>query len=151
MTTDPPIPPHALELANELRAALQHVFRRLRQEGDHDPSGLSLQHKLLLSTISQHPGIGVAELARLEKVRGPTMSGHIKSLEHAGLVRRSAPDPDDRRRSGLELSEQGSRLLAEVRERRRDWMARKLAQLPPEGAAAMRQAISYLHELGDDE
>jgi DNA-binding MarR family transcriptional regulator len=151
MPTETPIPQHALELANELRTALQHVFRRIRQEGDNDPSGLSLQHKLLLSTISQHPGIGVAELARLEKVRGPTMSGHIKSLEHAGLVRRSAPDPEDRRRSGLELSEQGVRLLAEVRERRRDWMARKLAQLPPDGVSALRQAISYLHELGDDE
>jgi len=149
MNSETPIPQHAVELADALRAALQHVFRRIRQEGDNDPSGLSMQQKMLLSMISQHPGIGVTELARLEKVRGPTMSGHIKILQTAGLVRRSAPDPDDRRRSGLLLTEQGASVLEEIRGRRRDWLARKLAQLPPDGAAALRQAIIYFHELGE--
>lgn len=149
-TEDPLIPQHALELATELRAALAHVFRRIRQDSDDDPSGLSMQQKLLLSTISQHAGIGVTELARMEKLRGPTISGHIKSLENLGLVRRGLPDPDDRRRSGLELTELGTKTLEQLRERRRDWMARKLAQLPPEGVAALRLAISYLHELGDE-
>ena len=62
MTTE--IPQHAIALADELRVSLHHVFRRLRQESDNDPSGLTLQQKMLLSTISLQPGIGVAELAR---------------------------------------------------------------------------------------
>jgi DNA-binding MarR family transcriptional regulator len=144
-----PIPQEAIALADELRNVLHHVFRRIRQEGDNDPSGLSLQHRMLLSTISQTPGIGVAELARMEKLRGPTMSGHIKALEAAGLIRRDTPDPEDRRRSGLLLSEHGAAVLADIRNRRRDWLARKLAQLPPEGAQALRDALIYLNEIGE--
>src|ERR1700760_2345700 len=107
MTTEPAIPASAVALADELRLALPHVFRRIRQEGDNDPSGLTLQQKMLMSTIATTPGIGVAELARMEKLRGPTMSGHIKTLENAGLVRRDAPNPEDRRRIGLQLTEHG--------------------------------------------
>jgi len=148
MTTE--IPQHAVALADELRTALHHVFRRLRQESDGDSSGLTLQQKMLISTISLQPGIGVAELARQEKLRGPTMSGHIKTLEALNLVKRDAPDPEDRRRSGLLLTEHGAAVLAEIRNRRRDWLARRLAQLPPEGAAALRNALIYLNEIGDE-
>ncbi|RZT10549.1 DNA-binding transcriptional regulator, MarR family [Duganella sp. CF402] len=147
MTTE--IPQHAIALADELRVALHHVFRRLRQESDDDSSGLTLQQKMLISTISLQPGIGVAELARQEKLRGPTMSGHIKTLEALNLVRRDAPDPEDRRRSGLLLTEHGAAVLADIRNRRRDWLARRLAQLPPEGAAALRNALVYLNEIGE--
>jgi DNA-binding MarR family transcriptional regulator len=149
MTTETPIPSHAFELADELRVALHHVFRRLRQEGEDEVTGLSLQQKILLSTISTMPGIGVAELARMEKLRGPTMSGHIKTLEAAGLVARDAPDPEDRRRSGLLLTVQGAAVLDAMRSRRRDWMARRLAQLPPEGVAALQNAMIYLKEIGE--
>ena len=151
MTTETAIPKQAIALADELRTALHHVFRRIRQEGDSDPHGLSLQHKLLLSTISRTPGIGVAELARMEKLRGPTMSGHIKALEASGLLRRSAPDPGDKRRNGVELTEHGLAVLEAIRARRRDWLARKLSKLPPEGADALRQALVYLREIGNDD
>lgn len=146
MTTD--IPQHAVALADELRTALHHVFRRLRQEADDDPSGLTLQQKMLIVAISQQPGIGVAELARQEKLRGPTMSGHIKTLEALGLVARGEPDPHDRRRSGLLLTAHGAAVLEDLRTRRRDWLARRLAQLPPEGAQALRNAVVYLNEIG---
>lgn len=149
MTKETAIPREAVALADELRTALHHVFRRIRQEGDSDPHGLTLQHKLLLSTISKAPGIGVAELARMEKLRGPTMSGHIKALENAGLVRRDAPNPEDRRRVGLQLTPQGEAVIEDIRSRRLDWLARKLAQLPPEGAQALRHAIQYLNEIGE--
>jgi DNA-binding MarR family transcriptional regulator len=77
------------------------------------------------------------------------MSGHIKALEAQNLVRRDAPDPDDRRRSGLLLTEHGTALLTEIRARRLDWLARRLSQLPPEGAAALRNALVYLNEIGE--
>jgi DNA-binding MarR family transcriptional regulator len=147
MTTDPS--PQTLALADDLRTALRHLFRRLRQESNDDPSGLTLQQKILLSTINLQPGIGVAELARQEKLRGPTMSGHIKALQALNLVRRDAPDPDDRRRSGLLLTEHGKAVLEGLRARRLDWLARRLAQLPPEGAAALRNALVYLNEIGE--
>jgi DNA-binding MarR family transcriptional regulator len=149
MTNDQIIPADALELGDELRTALHRIFRRIRQESDNDPSGITLLQKMLLWTISQNEGIGVAELARMEKLRGPTISGHIKVLENAGLVRRSSPDAEDRRRVGLLLTEHGAAVIKDIRNRRRDWMARKLAQLPPEGTQALRNAITYLHEIGE--
>ena len=142
------LPSDALALADELRGALRQLVRRLRQESSEDANRLSLQQRMLLSTLDQHPGVGVAELARLEKVRGPTMSGHIKALEQAGLVERGAPDPADRRRSGLLLSPQGRAVLDDIRQRRRDWLAAQLAQLPDEGRTVLRQAVHYLQELG---
>nr|WP_267876067.1 hypothetical protein [Duganella margarita] len=58
-------------------------------------------------------------MARQEKLRGPTMSGHIKALEALNLVRRDAPDPQDRRRSGLLLTDHGAAVLTEIRAPRR--------------------------------
>jgi len=148
MPLSDPIPEHAVALADALRVSLKRIIQRIRQESESDPSGLSLHQKMLLATISHHPGIGVAELARMEKLRGPTMSGHVKALENAGLVRRDAPDPADRRRVGLHLSDHGRTLIEDIRGRNLDWLARKLAALPPEGADALRQAIIYLDEIG---
>ena len=148
MTLSDPVPEQAVELADALRLSLKRIIQRIRQESDNDPTGLSLHQKMLLSTISMHPGIGVAELARMEKLRGPTISGHVKTLENAGLVVRDAPDAADRRRVGLRVSEQGLALIEDIRSRRLDWLAHKLAALPPEGAEALRQAIAYLDEIG---
>ena len=121
----------------------------MRQEGEGQPAGsLGLHQTLLLARMDQHPGIGVAELARLEKLRGPTMSGHVKALENAGLVVR-APDPADKRRAGLHLTTAGRQALDAVRSRRRDWLAAELARLPDEGAAALRQALVYLKRVGE--
>lgn len=145
-----PVAPHPVEtsvLADDLRLALRHLVRRMRQEEEEDGSGLTLQQKQILYAISQHPGIGVAELARIEKVRGATMSGHIKALELAALVHRAEPDPTDRRRAGLLLTQQGAVILAAVKARRQDWLTRRLEKLPPEGRAAIRSAIAYLDEI----
>ncbi len=133
-------------LAEALRPALHRLYRQLRRESD-DP-GLSPLHALLLVTVMRQPGIGVAELARLEKLRGPTISGHIKAMERDGLVMRSEPDPNDRRRNGLIATEKGQRLILSMKRKRTDWLASKLATLSPDQRAAIRAAIAPLEEIG---
>lgn len=149
MSVEQPVPTEARELANDLRVALHHIFRRIRQEGDDDPSGITLLQKMLLSTISQNAGIGVAELARMEKLRGPTISSHIKALENAGLIGRDSPNPQDLRRVSVRLTKKGTALLEDIRNRRLDWLAGRLAKLPPEGHDALRSAITFLNEIGE--
>lgn len=136
----------AAALAEALRPALHRLHRQLRRETG-DP-GISPLHALLLVAIIRQPGIGVAELARLEKLRGPTISGHIKAMEREGLVARSAPDPQDRRRNGLIATDKGRALIHDVKQKRTDWLASELARLSPEARAAIRAAIGPLGDIG---
>ncbi|MET1027761.1 MAG: MarR family transcriptional regulator [Dongiaceae bacterium] len=138
----------ALALADELRPALHRLYRQLRRESEALDLGISPLQNLLLAVILEHPGIGVGDLARLEKLRSPTISGHIKAMETAGLVTRAVPQPDDRRRVGLLVTEKGREIIEALRRHRRDWLARQLAALSPDGRQAIRQAIGPLSEIG---
>jgi DNA-binding MarR family transcriptional regulator len=138
--------PEAIALAEELRPALLRVYRQLRRESE--AHGLSLLQSMLLVTIQHKPGITIGELAELERLRGPTMSGHVKQLEAGGLVLRTSPDPEDRRRVGLVVTEQGAALLEAVRRQRTDWLAQQLGRLSEAGRRALGAAIAPLRELG---
>ncbi|MEZ2221184.1 MarR family winged helix-turn-helix transcriptional regulator [Rhizobium sp. RCC_161_2] len=136
----------ATALAEALRPALHRLHRQLKREtGD---IGISPLQALLLVGIIWQPGIGVAELARLEKLRGPTISGHIKAMEREGLVARAAPDPHDRRRNGLIATDKGRALIKRIKQRRTDWLASELARLSPEARAAIRAAVGPLGDIG---
>jgi DNA-binding MarR family transcriptional regulator len=140
--------PRVQALSEELRLVIKRLVRELRRDASEHGGDLPLVQHMLLSVIQDQPGIGVAELARLENVRAATMSGHIKAMEAAGLVQRSAPDPQDRRRSGLQATALGTQRIEALRDHRRDWMARRLARLTPAQLAALEAAIEPLNEIG---
>ncbi len=136
----------AYGLAEALRPALHRLYRQLRREsGD---AGLSPLHGLLLAAIIRQPGIGVAELARMERLRGPTISGHVKAMERDGLIARSEPDPSDRRRNGLVATGKGQEIIRGLKQSRTDWLAFELARLSPRQRDAIRAAIEPLMEIG---
>jgi DNA-binding MarR family transcriptional regulator len=147
MPHEPLISPQALALSDSLRQVLKQLVREIRRESSGGDDGLPPMQAMLLALIQEQPGIGVAELARQENVRGATMSGHIKALEAAGMVERSAPDPQDRRRSGLQLTPRGLQAMTALRDRRRDWMARRIARLTPQQMDALAAAIGPLNEI----
>lgn len=131
-------------LSEQLRDTLKLLVRELRRDAAGDASGLSMMQMYLLWKLEEHPGIGVAELARLQNVRGPTMSGQVKALEEAGLVERSAPLPEDRRRSGLQVSAAGAAQLRRIRAERLDWLSQRVARLDPAQLDALEAAIEPL-------
>jgi len=135
-------------VSEELRLVLKRLVREMRRDASENGGDIPLVQYMLLSIIQEQPGVGVAELARLENVRAPTMSGHVKSMEEAGLVGRSAPDPQDRRRSGLLVTGLGAERLEALRESRRDWMANRVKRLTPAQLAALEAAIEPLNEIG---
>ena len=137
--------PEALVLSEDLRTAFKGLMRAMRRDAERQDTDLSMLQTMLLAAIGEHPGIGVAELARMQQVRSPTMSAQVKALEAAGLVARAAPDPDDRRRAGLLLTAGGEQRLHTLRSERLDWLAQRVARLTPMQMAALAAAIEPLN------
>ncbi len=135
----------AISLSEDLRRVLHRLSRQLRREGQN--LAISPLHALLLAAIRENPGIGVSELARLERLRGPTISGHVKAMVSLGLIERGTPDPDDRRRVGLVVTPQGDAIIEGIKRSRTDWLARKLANLSPEARDTIRNAIGPLQDV----
>src|SRR6185503_3782289 len=135
-------------LAGELRPLLLRINRRLRREAL--PTGATAGQIALLVTIRERPGIGVRELAALERMSAPAMSGYVDRLENAGLVARS-PVAGDRRRVGLELTAAGRKLVRSARAMRTEWLAARLRRLTDQQLAALESALAPLALLLDDE
>jgi DNA-binding MarR family transcriptional regulator len=133
-----------VDVANELRPVLLQLSRQLRKELA--PLGITGGQATLLWQIKGRPGIGVGELATLEGVSQPAMSGHIDRLENAGLIIRERSSID-RRRVGLALTDEGARVLRSARRRRTAWLADGLNRLQPDGLEAVENAIPHLARL----
>jgi DNA-binding MarR family transcriptional regulator len=133
-----------LEIADRLRPVLLQLGRELRREARE--VGISPEQVALLVAIKYTPGIGVRDLAARERVSPPAMSNHVDRLERDGLVQRT-PNAQDKRRVGLTLTDQGQRVLRQVRSRRTAWLVSRLKGLSDEQLAAIDAAILPLQEL----
>jgi DNA-binding MarR family transcriptional regulator len=136
-------------LANRLRPVLLQLNRQLRREIH--SLGVTGGQVSLLVQIKYHPGIGIRELAALERISVPGMSKFISRLEQAGLVQR-APVAGDQRRVGLTLTTAGHKVLRSVKSKRTAWLSARLRELDPDQLEAIDAAIEPLaHLLEQDE
>jgi DNA-binding MarR family transcriptional regulator len=131
-------------VADELRPVLLRLARELRKETEQ--LGVTARQVTLLWLVKRSPGLSLAELAAEEGISAPALSGHVDRLERAGLLER-VRSSEDRRRVGLRLSEDGTRLLRRVRARRTTWLADRMRALEPEGLAALDAAVPALWRL----
>jgi DNA-binding MarR family transcriptional regulator len=75
------------------------------------------------------------------------MAETLGELQSAGLIERR-PDPDDRRRSLVELTALGHERVLEGRGRREDWLAAAIAaELSPEEQRTLLAAVPLLRRL----
>jgi DNA-binding MarR family transcriptional regulator len=130
-------------LANRLRPVLLQLNRELRREIH--SLGVTGGQAALLIQVKKRPGIGVRELAELERVSAPAMSKAIDRLERADLVTRERGS--DRRRVGIQLTAEGDRVLTSVRRRRTAWLAARLKALSPAKLDAVEAALEPLSSL----
>jgi len=135
-------------LAETLRPSLLRLSRHLRREAQ--KAGVSALDAQLLTVIKKKPGVGGGELADVEQMTRPSMSGHLKRLEAAGWITRDPACAEDRRRVGVRLTEAGEAALATIRARRNDWLAARLAALAPEARQALAAAGGPLSQLAGD-
>ena len=138
----PPI--DTTEIANRLRPVLLKLNRELRREIH--SLGVTGGQVGLLVQIKARPGIGMRELASVERMSVPGMSKFISRLEEAGLVQRAAV-AGDQRRVGLSLTAAGHKVLRSVKSKRTAWLAARLRQLDPEQLEAIDAAIEPLAHL----
>src|SRR5580765_7379077 len=136
-------------LANQLRPVLLKLNRELRREIH--SLGVTGGQVGLLVQIKMRPGIGMRELASVERMSVPGMSKFVARLEEAGLVQR-APVEGDQRRVGLSLTAAGHKVLRSVKSKRTAWLSARLRSLDPEELDAIDAAIEPLtHLLAGDE
>jgi DNA-binding MarR family transcriptional regulator len=118
----------------------QWVTARVQAEGA--DVGLSLRQYAALHTIRQgatSPG----ELARQWQVTPAVITGVIDRLERRGLVKRE-PDPVDRRRLQLVLTDAGAAASVTVERALTDDLAAELADADPRDLEALECALDLL-------
>ena len=135
----------AIEIADRLRPVLLTMGRELRREVAQ--LGVTGGQASLLAAIHRAPGIGVRELADLERMSAPGMSANLSRLERMGYVIRTRGAGGDRRRVGLTLSPEGVSMLRRIRSLRTRWLAHRLEGLSPAELAAVDAAIEPLSHL----
>jgi DNA-binding MarR family transcriptional regulator len=136
------------ELAEQLRPVVMRLSRELRREVR--LLGVTAGQVSLLFAIDRQPGIGVRELAAQERVSPAGMSRHVSGLVERGLLRREG-NPDDARRHGLFVTDEGRQVLRQVQTRRAEWLASRLRMMAEEDLEAIRDAIAPLGRLLDEE
>jgi DNA-binding MarR family transcriptional regulator len=132
-----------VSVANRLRPVLLKLNRALRRELH--SLGVTGGQVSLLNQIKAEPLIGIGRLAERERMSKPGMSKYVARLEAAGLVRRS--ELADKRRTGIELTDEGERVLLSVRRRRTAWLAERLRGLSPDELDAVDAAVGPLLAL----
>jgi DNA-binding MarR family transcriptional regulator len=136
------------DVAADLRPVLLRLARELRKETEQ--LGITARQATLLWLVKRKAGLSLAELAAEEGISPPAMSGHVDRLEQAGLIERVRSD-EDRRRVGLRVTGEGTRVLRSVRTRRTIWLTNRLGALEPAELDAIDAAVPALTALLEDE
>ncbi|MGH8968446.1 MAG: MarR family winged helix-turn-helix transcriptional regulator [Actinomycetes bacterium] len=132
------------ELASIMRVSVMRLSRRLRLE--RADFGLSLTQIATLGTIDRHGPLTPRELADHEKVRPPSMTRVLASLEEQGLINR-APHPTDGRQQLVSLTGDARDLLRVDRRRREAWLAQRLAELTQDERDVLRAAAPIIERI----
>jgi DNA-binding MarR family transcriptional regulator len=135
-------------VAEQFRPILLRLARELRRETEQ--LGITARQTTLLWLVKRSPRLSLAELAAEEGISPPALSGHVDRLERAGLLQR-VRSGEDRRRVGLELTEEGAKLLRRVRARRTTWLTKRLREVDPAALEAIEAALPALQVLLGDE
>lgn len=138
-----PDPEPDVELAARLRLSVTRLARQLRATG---ADGITASQLSALTSISCRGPLTLGELSAAERVRPPTMTKIVASLEDAGLVLRRV-DPLDRRVARVELSAEGRALLDHSRVRKDAFLAERLGRLAPAEREALGRVADVLDRL----
>ncbi|MFI9203023.1 MarR family winged helix-turn-helix transcriptional regulator [Streptomyces sp. NPDC053048] len=119
------------------RFVQEEVNRRLEAQGH------SLRLMGALGHLAHEPGLSYSELGRRAGVTAQSMQATVLRLERAGAVARSTPAGRGRT-AELHVTEEGTRMLEDMRSTLTDVEEALLAGFPAEDRAALGKALGRL-------
>ncbi|MDT7803101.1 MAG: hypothetical protein QOI78_6534 [Actinomycetota bacterium] len=141
------VPAHVAESAGRIRGVVGQLHRRLRQV---DNAGiLTPSQSAVLNRLHREGPATQGELAAAEHVRQQSMAATLGVLDELGYLART-PDPADRRRVVISLSEAGMSTVSGVFQHRDEWLAQALAdELSPAELEAVTRALPLLQRVAE--
>jgi DNA-binding MarR family transcriptional regulator len=139
-----PTPTAPAPAVADLAVSLDRVFAWMRRH--RPPSPYSMTALTTLARLRDDGPARVSDLARLEGVTQPAMTGLVNRLEGDGMVRRES-DPTDARASLVELTGTGQTWIGERRAERARVLAAELERLPAAHLSALLAAGPALERL----
>ncbi len=134
-------PPSREEVARRVHSAALHLMRYVRAQDT--ALGVPPAQLSALSVIVFGGKASLADLAKAEQVRPPTMSRMIEALVRDGLVKRET-DKTDRRSVIITATEKGTRIMHEGRGRREKQLLELLQPLRKEEIDLLNRASEIL-------
>jgi DNA-binding MarR family transcriptional regulator len=138
------------DAAAKLRMAIVRTSRRLRQEAASEASGLTPTSTSALVSIDRDGPLTPSELARIERVKRPTITRTLAQLEKLGLVERT-PDPADGRSFLVAVNGAGRERLRRLRGRKNAYLARRMRELPAAEVETLERAAEILDRMREGE
>jgi DNA-binding MarR family transcriptional regulator len=111
-----------------------------------DSYSLSLAAARILARLSDNGPTRISNLAQQEMSSQPTITNHVKRLEAAGLVARTA-DEEDARAWRISLTQEGVRQLEEMRNTLGTRVQPYLARMSRRDLKALRAGLEAMHRL----
>jgi DNA-binding MarR family transcriptional regulator len=140
-----PLSPEVSRTAGELRALLGRLSRRLRQTSV--VGELTLPQASVLSLLEREGPATPGALATKERITPQSMGTILVSLEELGLVSRT-PDPTDRRRLVISVTEAGRQVILGARRQKEERLAQALAtNFTNEEQQVLRASLPLLERL----
>jgi DNA-binding MarR family transcriptional regulator len=130
-------------LAADLRGVMGQLVRRLRRE-----NLFPLHQASVLGRLDRCGSQSVSDLAAAERVRPQSMAQTVGDLEGEGLVDRK-PDPDDRRRALVTITEAGKNRIEADRRAREGWLVKAFEEMPEADLAAIERTVEILRRVAD--
>jgi DNA-binding MarR family transcriptional regulator len=129
---------------DQIGAALERLVSWLRRNTP--AQGYSLTLRMTVARLAADGPARISDLARLEGVTQPAMTGLVNRLEGEGMVTRR-PDPQDARAALVTLTDAGWAFVLERRAERGRFLAVQLERLPDPDRRALEAALPALDRL----
>jgi len=135
------------ETAARLRRAITRMNRRLRYSA---LTGVTPAQASILASIDKLERPSLGDLAIAEQVQPPSITKLVKGMGQLGLID-TFEDETDRRCTRVRLSALGRKELNVIRQRKTEFLERKLLALSSNDQRKAEALVSFLEALLEDE